>query len=271
MLDKVLFSFNEDEMPNNDNAYNRAIKLRKWLVLSSVFSIAVSFNILNLQNINSLVKIISITDLNISINSFVLLSYLLVQYLFLTVQLVISYKYIIENRFKNDISETINALRKTKSEITEKMNERSKMLQVFQRDHNKMLNDIPIYENELAKLYGKINQQSNSKLSVYDIDNLGNFEHQKRIEETKSELNTLNRNIPMIISQITQAKNEIDQYEIEISNLDNSITYNLKRDLSSNTLFKISEMCIDFKKIAVPLFIAIYSIFSLSKHIMTII
>ncbi len=91
--------FGDDEHTAADGTYSRVLKIRKWLYLSSVASLIITLGFYDERSATSLVKVIKLPTELVSPALMFTVLYLLVQYIFLLVQLHSTYDIVLNDRF----------------------------------------------------------------------------------------------------------------------------------------------------------------------------
>ena len=102
--------FSDDEHTATDGAYVRAMKARKWILISSAFLALVSLGAFKAQNFEALIRIFSFPQSHIFHVVLIGTTYLYVQYLFLLIQLMTVYASLLRERlFKSQLDNVAKA------------------------------------------------------------------------------------------------------------------------------------------------------------------
>ncbi len=170
--------FGEDEHTAVDGPYTRLMKTRKWLYISSIAAILISYGFVNSSEIKNLTKIIDVSPHLLGAGVAGGLFYLLVQYTFLSIQLFSIYDIVLVERFKFRREDEL-AKARAKTESTRKRLRELRLL----ISEDERLTELDSQERNLDKEYAltQFHATTHTITSQY-----GNHDDEVRRQATQS-------------------------------------------------------------------------------------
>lgn len=266
----IISAFGDDDHTASDSAYDRLLKVRKWLWIFSTAAILLHFNLYNDTAAKNLLKIIEIPSWLLKQATIAGISYLLIQSIFLIIQLFNTYDIILDQRMKfkqeeklehasnnirtaqDELSKLITQnLEDLKMAISALMHRASQSKYKYDELHNKRSNEL---NNVSNIIYGKakIMEDYSDEISKAELAYLND---KKDIESLSKQIDELRDNNT---KNYTNTDIELARHRLSIAKTAYADIFN--QNPANRTAFIKSEICLDAIRILPPFIYSFYAL-----------
>lgn len=266
----------DDEHTAAEGPYNRVMKTRKWLYISSVSAQAFSLDLFKVEQAEELIKFMRLPPWWLATGVMFGLAYLLLQYTFLIVQLSGTYDIIIHERLASRRADEIKKSKDAFEDAEDKMrlyalSWRQDSLAKAMESADEINQKLTDLKTELDEVVGK--GKESSVLPQYIREDLDE-KRSRRVAELSEKRYILEKNLTSAYADIAQLRDvesdglyEDDVYQsLQKEAVSTSRTYQdmVRQEPSLRWGYKTVEGCIDAMRVVPPMVVALWSAMQLA-------